>query len=122
MPDPNYNPIRGVNGQTVPCPSKYVYELSDVSASDAGRTEDALMHKMLIAQKVHLELEWSYITTSAVSTILQTFNQEYIQVEYLDARLGGYTTKTFYVGDRSAPSYNTYRGLWENLKFNIIER
>ena len=122
MPDPNYNPIRSVNGQTVPCPSKYVYELSDVSASDAGRTEDALMHKMLIAQKVHLELEWSYITTNAVSAILQTFNQEYIQVEYLDARLGGYTTKTFYVGDRSAPSYNTYRGLWENLKFNIIER
>lgn len=80
------------------------------------------MHKMMIAQKVHLELEWSYITTSAVSTILQTFNQEYIQVEYLDARLGGYTTKTFYVGDRSAPSYNTYMGLWENLKFNIIER
>ena len=122
MADNTYNPLQSVGGVTVPCPSTYEYKLSDVSAADAGRTEDGLMHKMRITQKVHLELSWNYITTADVSLILNAFDDEYINVTYLDAKLGGYTQKTFYVGDRSAPSYNTRMGLWTNVSFNIIER
>ena len=119
----DYNPIGSVNGATnIPCPSSYEYKLSDVSDSDAGRTEDGLMHKMRIAQKVHLELAWQNITTSAASTILTAFNPEYIQVNYLDPKAGSYLTKTFYVGDRSVPSYNVRLGLWSNVSFNIIEQ
>lgn len=122
MPNQTYNPIQSVDGATVPCPSSYEYKLSDVSAADAGRTEDGLMHKMRIAQKVHLELKWQNIKTSDVSTILTAFNPEYISVNYLDAMSGSYQTKTFYVGDRSVPSYNTALGLWSNVAFNIIEQ
>ena len=118
----NYNPIGAVNGAEVPCPSAYEYKLSDVSAADAGRTEDGKMHKMRIAQKVHLELSWSYVTTSDASTILNAFNPEYVSVNYLDPKANAYVTKTFYVGDRSAPSYSTRLGLWTNLSFNIIEQ
>lgn len=118
-----YNPIKAVgNTNNLPTPSKYEYKLSDVSAADAGRTEDGKMHKMRIAQKVHLELEWSYLTTAQASTILNAFNPEYITVQYLDPRANGYVWKQFYVGDRSAPAYNTRLGLWENVSFNIIER
>ena len=118
-----YNPIKQVGSTTnIPTPSKYEYKLSDVSAADAGRTEDAKMHKMRIAQKVHLELEWQYMTTAQAATILTAFNPEYISVQYLDPKAGGYATKTFYVGDRSAPAYNTRLGLWENISFNIIEQ
>lgn len=129
MPDQTYNPIKGVRSKgstgsytTVPCPSSYTYKLSDVSSKDAGRTEDALMHKLRIAQKVHLELAWQNITTAQVSTILNAFNPEYIQVQYLDPKAGGTQTKIFYVGDRSAPAYNTQLGLWSNVSFNIIEQ
>lgn len=122
MPNQTYNPIQSVDGATVPCPSSYEYKLSDVSAADAGRTEDGLMHKMRIAQKVHLELKWQNIKTSDVSAILTAFNPEYISVNYLDAMSGSYQTKTFYVGDRSVPSYNTALGLWSNVSFNIIEQ
>lgn len=122
MPNQTYNPIQTVDGVAIPCPSSYEYKLSDVSAADAGRTEDGLMHKMRIAQKVHLELKWQYIPTSDVSAILAAFNPEYINVNYLDAMAGGYQTKTFYVGDRSVPSYNTALGLWTNVSFNIIEQ
>ena len=122
MPNQTYNPIQSVDGATVPCPSSYEYKLSDVSAADAGRTEDGLMHKMRIAQKVHLELKWQNIKTSDVSTILTAFNPEYISVNYLDAMSGSYQTKTFYVGDRSVPSYNTALGIWSNVAFNIIEQ
>lgn len=116
------NPIRSINGSYVPVPTRYQYSLQDVSAPNAGRTEDALMHKQRITQKVKIELEWANQTTAAVSEILNAFNPEYIQVRYLDAKAGDFVTKTFYVGDRAAPLYNSKLGVWENVAFNIIER
>lgn len=116
------NPIRSIDGNYVPVPSRYQYSLQDVSAPNSGRTEDALMHKQRITQKVKIELEWANQTTAAVSEILNAFNPEYIQVRYLDAKVGDFVTKTFYVGDRAAPLYNSRLGLWENVAFNIIER
>ena len=122
-----YNPIQSVNGATVPCPSSYVYKLSDISAADAGRTEDTTMDKMRIGQCVHLELQWDYLTDAEVATVLQAFNPEYISVTFRDAKQSpsvnnGFRTSTFYVGDRSAPLYNSHVGRWTNLSFNIIER
>ena len=125
-----YNPIRKVAPYTgsvgtyvyVPVPSKYQYDLQDVSSPDAGRTEDALMHKQRIAQKVKIELAWSNLTTSGVSEVLTAFNSEYLSIEYLDAKAGTYVTKIFYVGDRTSPLYNSKLGVWENVSFNIIER
>ena len=122
MADNTYNPIKKVDGVAIPCPSAFEYKLSDVSSADAGRTEDGKMHKMRIAQKVHLELSWNYITTDDVSLILNLFDPEYISVQYLDPKANAYVTKTFYVGDRSAPAYNTRMGLWTNVSFNIIEQ
>lgn len=122
MPDQQYNPIKSVDGAVVPCPSSYEYKLSDVSSADAGRTEDGKMHKEKIAQKVHLELAWQNITTDAASVILNAFDPEYIRVRYLDPKANGYQTKTFYVGDRSVPSYNVRLGIWSNVSFNIIEQ
>ena len=118
----DYYPIKTVGGVIVPCPSTYQYELSDVSDADSGRTEDGLMHKMRIAQKVHIQLSWSYVSFADAKTILEAFNPEYIDVNYLDPMTNTYQTKTFYVGDRSAPLYNTRKQLWTGISFNIIER
>lgn len=116
------NPIRSVDGKSVKCPSSYLWKLEDVSASDAGRTEDTMMHKKRIGQLVGIELSWQNIPTSEVSTILKAFNPEYIKVCYLDAMQGKYVTSEFYVGNRSAPMYNAAKGLWQNVSFNLIER
>lgn len=119
-----YNPTTGTAGTSVyvPTPSAYQYDLQDVSSPNAGRTEDALMHKQRIAQKVKIELSWLHPTTAEVSEILQAFNSQYLQIRYLDAKAGAYATKIFYVGDRSSPLYNANLGVWENVSFNIIER
>ena len=124
MPNQAYNPIKSVGGYSnIPCPSTYKWNESDVSDSDAGRTEDAKMHKMMIAKKIHLELEWQNVNTSEASTILSAFTaSEYFSVNYLDPKAGGYLTKTFYVGDRSVPSYSVLLGIWSNVAFNIIEQ
>lgn len=116
------NPIKTVNGVAIACPSTYVYNVQDISAADSGRTEDTVMHKNKIGQCVSLELGWRNIPTATVSAILQAFQPEYITVQFLDARTGGFRTSTFYVGDRSAPMYNAKLGLWSNVSFNIIER
>lgn len=118
----DYNPIRSVDGKSVKCPSGYQYSLSDLSDSSAGRTEDTLMHKNRIGQKVKIALEWRNVTYAECSAILKAFDPEYISVEYFDAKENGYRTKTFYVGDRSTPLYNARKGLWSNVAFNITER
>ncbi len=113
-----------VDGVNIPDPSKYSYGLYDISASNAGRTEDALEHKNRIAQKRKLELEWQNIGPDKVSQILTAFNPEYVDVRYFDSMDGTYETRNFYVGDRSNVYYSfaTPTGIISTLKFNIIER
>lgn len=107
---------------TVPVPSVYQWALQDVSDSEAGRTEDTLMHKNRVAQKVKIELQWQNLSTADASTILNAFNSEYLSIEYLDPKSNAFLTKIFYVGDRSAPLYNATMNVWSNISFNIIER
>lgn len=116
------NPIEAVDGSPVPCPSSFIWKLEDVSASDAGRTEDAKMHKKRISQVRGIELSWQNVGTDVASAVLNAFNPEYITVKYLDPMSNGFRTSVFYVGNRSSPMYNASMGLWQNISFNIIER
>ena len=115
-----YNPIRSVDGFAIPCPSTYQWKLEDISASDAGRTEDTVMDKKRIGQAVLKTAKSD--TARDAAKILEAFNPEYITVCYLDAKEGSYVTSEFYVGNRSAPLYNSALGLWKEISFNIIER
>lgn len=121
MPNQTFNPIQSVGGVTIPCPSKYDWKLSDVSAADAGRTEDAKMHKLRIAQKVHIELEWQNVGDAVAQTVLTAFQPEYINVNYYDYKSMAYLTKRFYVGDRTVSSYNRVKHI-STISFNIIEQ
>lgn len=116
------NPIRKINGVTVPTPSSCTYNLADVSAADSGRTQDGMMHKNRIGQAVTINLSWQNIDTNTAHQIISLFNPEYIMVEYYDLLQGAYVTKQFYVGDRSAPMYSAVLDLWQNVSFNIIQR
>lgn len=118
----DYNPIESVNGVAVKSPSVYKWKLEDLSASDAGRTEDTVMDKKRIGQLIGIELQWNKVSIEDASTILKLFNPEYINVRYLDAKEGEYVNRTFYVGERSAPLYNGELGLWDNIAFNLIGR
>ena len=111
---------------TIPCPSAYSWKLSDISASDAGRTEDGKMHKKRLTgtagQKRHLELEWVNIYRAQASAIMVPFNSEYFTIRYWDVLDNAYKTGTFYSGDRESPMYNMALGIQSSVKFNIIEQ
>ena len=114
-----------VDNVELKCPSAYTYGLQDVSSADAGRTQDAVMHVMRVAQKVKLELEWQGLTWAETAAIMQAFNPEYIQVKYPDMLSGQYETKTFYTGDKSAPVKQWFsdagQKIIDKISFNIIE-
>ncbi len=112
-----------VNGSDCPTPSKFDYSLQDLSAANSGRTQDGLMHKNKVAQKVKIKLQWNGVGSDAVAQILQMFDEEYFNVTYHDSKSNSTVTKTFYRGDAEAHYYWWVGdGLYESVAFDIIER
>lgn len=113
-----------VDGVDMPNPSKLKWGLQDVSIGDSGRDDSGYMYKGRVTQKVKIELEWSAVSPSVASTILQAFNPEYINVRYFDPMANAWQIKNFYVGDRSAPVkiWSTNQKIYESISFDIIER
>ena len=112
-----------VNGVGMPCPAYFTWGLQDISASESGRTDDTVMHKNRVGQKRKIGLQWNVKNRATTAQILQAFNPEYISVTYPDAMSGTDETRTFYVGDRSAPVKYWWVGkqLYESISFDIIE-
>ena len=104
-------------------PAGMEVEIEDISASDAGRTADTIMHKKTLRTVRALSLAWHNLRTAQAKAVLQAFNtKEYFKVKYLDPYSGGYITKTFYLGNRTAPMYSAVLDVWSNISFKIVER
>ena len=113
-----------VGGVDIKTPSVFSWGLQDISDSAAGRTEDALMHKNRIAQKIKISLGWNNPSPTETAAILKAFNPEYIQITYPDAMTNTNQTRTFYVGDRTAPVkiWNVGNKRYSQVAFDVIER
>ncbi len=118
------NSMIKVDGVRIKTPSSFTWELNDVSASDAGRTQDALMHKNRVARKRKIQLSWSMPTPDEAKAILTAFSPEYFKVTYYDPLAGAIQTRTFYAGDQQAPVkiWTAGNKRYETISFNIIER
>lgn len=108
-------------------PSAMEWGLQDISASDAGRVQDAgnTMYKMRTSQKRKLKLTWTAPTADQASEILRAFNPEYFYLNYFDPMDNQTETRLFYAGDRSAPLkwYQVNGGTrMATLSFDVIER
>ena len=113
-----------VNGVSIKTPSKYAPVLQDISASDAGRTDDMRMHKNRIGQKWKISLAWNSPTPEETSSILQAFDPEYFMVTFINPKTNSMETREFYAGDKSAPMKQWFVGgkRYEQVSFHIIER
>ena len=123
MSKDNNNMIR-VNGKKIKTPSVFKPSLQDISAADAGRTQDALMHKNRVAKKRKISLAWNNVTKEEAHSILVAFKDEYFRVTYYDPWEGGDVTKTFYSGDQDSPvkMWTVNKKIYEQVSFDIIER
>lgn len=113
-----------VNGKQIKTPSVFHPSIQDVSAADAGRTQDALMHKNRITRKRKIQLAWNMCTPEDAHEILDAFKDEYFRVTYYDPWDGDTVTKTFYSGDQDTPvkTWTVNNKLYEQVSFDIIER
>lgn len=113
-----------VDGVAMPCPSSFTWGLQDISAAESGRTDDTIMHKNRVGQKRKISLGWITKDWKTTAKIMRAFNPEYINVRYPDMMSESYQTRTFYVGDRSAPVkyWLAGRKLIEQISFDIIEK
>lgn len=110
-----------VNGVAIATPSVFKVVISDLDG-ESNRNANGELLRDRIAVKRKLECEWPLLTTSEASTLLQAVQDVFFTVTYPDPMVGGNTTKTFYVGDRSAPMYNFTLNKWQNIAMNFIEK
>lgn len=111
-----------INGVTVVPPKSFQVSVNDIDG-ETGRNANGDMVRDRITTKRKLDCEWGMLTQSEMVQIQTAVSAVFFPVSYPDPVLGQ-TTKTFYVGDRSAPAYSFTERLkpWNGLKFNLIER
>ena len=82
------------------------------------------MHKNRVGQKRKISLAWIAKDWQTTARIMRAVNPEYISVRYPDMMSGKYETRTFYVGDRTAPvkMWQAGRKMIEQISFDIIEK
>ena len=113
-----------INGRDVKQPAEVTYNRYDLDSEDSFRSLSGEMQRDRVAVKVKLDCRWNGLTAQEMSTILQAMDAVFFDINYFDPYSGGYTTKTFYVGDRSAPVYSIANGkvIFKSFSANFIEK
>lgn len=104
--------------------AKFKWKKSDISGTNAGRTQDTIMHKNRIGEKRTLSLGWTNLTKNEITEILNAFEPEYVNVTYWDPLAGIDVTKSFYTGDIDAEVrwWCSGKERYSSLDFDVIER
>lgn len=113
-----------VNGVEIATPKTFNLSINDIDG-ESNRNALGKLIRDRIATKRKIEMEWAPLSQQEISILLSSVKDEFFECEYIDP-MDGETTKTMYVGDRSAPAYaydkksNEMR--WKGLKMNFIEQ
>lgn len=96
---------------------------NDIDGSNAGRTQDGVMHRDRVDTKVKLELSIRRVTTEQMIELNAALEPQYVDVTYLDPQ-DGVVTRTFYGSSVSSSILRTSGGktYWTGTTFNLIER
>lgn len=110
-----------IDGVGILTPQKLSVTLSDLDG-ETNRNAKGELVRDRIAVKRKLSITYQPLTTAQISSVLSAIQNVYFQCTFLDPLVGGNYTGTFYVGDRTAPLYNTTQGLWESMTLDFIEK
>lgn len=112
-----------INGTTIKQPAEITCQRYDLDSEDSFRSLSGEMQRDRIAVKVKLECRWNGLTAQEMKIILGSMQDVFFPISYWDP-LEGYVTKTFYVGDRSAPVYSMAGGkiIFKSFSANFIEK
>lgn len=111
-----------INGVAIATPSVYEITIQDLDGeSNRNANGDLIRDRITVKRKINLE--WPPLSQSEIQTLLNAVSSVFFTVTFPDPQQG-MTTKTMYVGDRTAPAYSYIKGVvkWEGLKMNFIEK
>ena len=115
-----------IGGATVKAPKEFSVGYQTIDSDSSGRNASGNMVRDIISEKVKLDCQWGPLSDAEISSILSKVSGSFFSVTYPDAKTGGLATKTFYVGDRTAPSYSWndlfQSAKWSGLSMNFIEQ
>ena len=114
-----------VNNVEIKCPNEFKVTVLDVDDGETSvRTADGTLNRDRVAVKRQIEMSWTMIKWSELSTILQAMADVFFDFYYPDPMTGQYETKTFYVGNRPAPMALVKDGeiYWTDVKIILTER
>ena len=113
-----------INGRQVAQPATVSYDRYDMDSEESFRGLDGTMQRDRVATKVKLNCQWNGLTGPEMSYLLQSMEDVFFPIHYWDPYYNRYETKTFYVGDRSAPVYTFAGGkiIYKSFTANFIEQ
>ena len=96
---------------------------NDLDGEDSGRTLDGIMHRSRVAIKRKLTVNMGKLTQAQIAAITAAIEPEFIDVAFVDPRLGT-VTKTFYGSQIDSTTQRFVDGevYWEGTTFSLIER
>lgn len=116
--------INGVEMAAYPSPGGFQVTILDLDDADSTtRTSDGTFTRDRIAVKRQIEMEFSALTMSEISGVLQAMGDTQFQFTYPDPMEGDYVTKTMYVGNRPAAVPLEKDGViyWSGLQITLTE-
>lgn len=111
-----------INGEDLPLPTSYSFDLKDVQADSSGETEAGTVQRDVIRSGV-VNIQVSFQVSAAWLQKLSAFRKLPIMtVRYFDGETLGYKETQMYIeGFKSSLEKDTsYKSLW-SVSFNLIE-
>ena len=111
-----------INGEDLPLPTSYSFDLKDVQADSSGETEAGTVQRDVIRSGV-VNIQVSFQVSAAWLQKLSAFRKLPIMtVRYFDGETLGYRETQMYIeGFKSSLEKDTsYKSLW-SVSFNLIE-
>lgn len=114
-----------VDGQSMPAPdAEPEFSFSDLDASDSGRDESGVMHRVVVREKVGTwSFTYSHLTDEELTYLRGLFagKAQFTFTHPVFGASDATETCTAYMSQCSAVWKNQRTGLWRNFKFNIIQ-
>ena len=114
-----------VDGQPMPAPDEEPeFSFSDLDASDSGRDESGVMHRIVVREKVGTwSFSYAHLSDEDLAYLRNLFAGK-AQFTFTHPFFDGTAateTCTAYMSQYSAVWKNQRTGQWRNFKFNIIQ-
>lgn len=112
--------IINIGGVDLPTPTSYKVEYNDIDSASAGRSEDGIMHRDRVRNKMaKISVGWDRLLTDEVTKVLTAITPDEFTVKYF---FGTTKEATMYAGTPSCELVVDWGKVakWK-VSFNLIE-